>query len=67
MKTALIIWLVIFLFVAGCGNNSDNAYVSPLEKPQPQQPNPAIGGGCGVAPQTDNSNPSSPIIIDYHL
>ncbi len=48
----LAIVLLVSIFVLGCTQSGTNGYASYNQQPQGQQGQ-YVGGGCGVAPQTD--------------
>ena len=58
MKTLVLGLLVVSVLLVGCTSSGQNGYAA-YNQPQgsPQQGNPNIGGGCGVASETGYTSP----------
>ena len=52
MKKLITIFLLLSIFLLGCSQGTQYSGSSPA--PPNGQPNPNVGGGCGVAPQNSN-------------
>lgn len=50
IKTTILLVLVFSVFLVGCTSSPSSGYAT---YNQPQQQQPYVGGGCGVAPDAD--------------
>ena len=50
MKKIITLMVIVMIFIVGCSQSNERTIQS-----QPTQ-QPAVGGGCGVAPSQDNGN-----------
>ena len=51
MKKLIILFLILSILIVGCKSYTQSADRQPTQPP----PNPAVGGGCGVA-ENENQN-----------
>ena len=57
IKAAILAVLLVGIFLAGCEPSSKLDTYATYNQPQQQQQNQYVGGGCGVAPGSDYSEP----------
>ncbi len=57
-KFVVILVLVVGIFLAGCNSASTNGYSTYNQQQQGQQQNQYVGGGCGVAAESDYGLPT---------
>lgn len=57
-KLVVLLVLVVGVLLAGCNSASSDGYAS-YNQQQGQQQNQYVGGGCGVAAETDYAAPSA--------
>ena len=56
-KALVLVVLVVSVFLIGCSQSPSGNYASYNQPAGQGQPNGAVGGGCGVAPSADYSEP----------
>ena len=58
-KILVLLVLVVGVFLAGCSQSPSGDYASYNQPQQQGQQNQYVGGGCGVAAETDYGVPST--------
>lgn len=58
IKAVILAVLLVSIFLAGCGSKDYTGNYAAYNQPQQGQPQGQyVGGGCGVAPNSDYSEP----------